>query len=58
MVFCLFVFVKVNKVKAGLLKLALDSLVQEESSPSVAVVDDGEEGEYQPYCKLEFGLVV
>lgn len=43
---------KVNKNKGSQLKIALDKLLQVDSKASA--LDDGEEGEYSPYCKLEF----
>jgi len=45
---------KVNKNKGSQLKVALDKLVLQPGETASPVVDDGEEGEYHPYCKLEF----
>jgi V-type H+-transporting ATPase subunit C len=42
---------KLNKNKGIALKNALDKLLDVDSA---AAIDDGEEGEYHPYCKLEF----
>mmetsp|Transcript_9380 Transcript_9380/g.18471 ORF Transcript_9380/g.18471 Transcript_9380/m.18471 type:complete len:444 (-) Transcript_9380:308-1639(-) len=48
--------VKVNKSKGPLLKAALDGLMHIGSAATSLAADDAEEGEYHPYCKLEFTL--
>jgi V-type H+-transporting ATPase subunit C len=43
---------RVAKNKGSQLQAALDKLVPQDAAN--AVVDEGDEGEYHPYCKLEF----
>lgn len=45
---------KVAKNKAPQLKGAVDKLMNVDAAASAAAAEDGEEGEYHPYCKLEF----